>query len=152
MKELYFNVALNQSLEIRSDFAYDEKSVHDEAEELISATIEDSLESSMSDYLNYDLAGADMPEHLLNLKFKVEDILSIMLSEDLDNLIVKTKIRVSSDRNDLDNEDLNEIADYLKILDNYLIDSQEPFSITLSEDESLTIRFTGLAKVTVGEV
>lgn len=152
MKEMYFNVSLNQSLEIRSDFAYDEKSAHDELEELISSTIEDSLESSMNDYLNYDLSGADMPEHLLNLKFNVEEILSIVLSDDLDNLIIKVKIRVFSDKNDLTKEDLNEIADYLKILDNYLIDSQEPFSIELSEDDSFTIRFIGLSKVTVGEV
>lgn len=152
MKESYFNVLLNQSLEIRSDFAYDEKSAHDELEELISSTIEDSLESSMSDYLNYDLAGADMPEHLLNLRFDIEEILSIVLSDDLDSLIVKVKIRAFSDKSDFKNEDLNEIADYLEILDNYLIDSQEPFSISLSEDDSFTIRFTGLSKVTVEEV
>ena len=45
MKDLHFNVLLNQSLEIRSDYAYDEKIVHDELEELISSVIEESLES-----------------------------------------------------------------------------------------------------------
>lgn len=152
MKDLYFNVLLNQSLEIRSDYAYDEKIVHDELEELISSVIEESLESSMSEYLNYDLAGADMPEHLLDPKFNVEDLSSIVLSDDLDDLAVKVKIHVHSDENDLSDADIREISDYLTILDNYLIDSYEPFSIELSEDKVLTIRFTGLAKVTVAEV
>lgn len=152
MKDLYFNVLLNQSLEIRSDYAYDEKIVHDELEELISSVIEESLESSMSEYLNYDLAGANMPEHLLDLKFNVEDLSSIVLSNDLDDLAVKVKIHVHSDENDLSDADIREISDYLTILDNYLIDSYEPFSIELSEDKVLTIRFTGLAKVTVAEV
>lgn len=152
MKDLHFNVLLNQSLEIRSDYAYDEKIVHDELEELISSVIEESLESSMSDYLNYDLAGADMPEHLLDVKFNVEDLSSIVLSDDLDDLEVKVKIHAHSDKTDLSDDDLREISDYLTILDNYLIDSYEPFSISLSEDKDLTIRFIGLAKVTVAEV
>lgn len=152
MKDLHFNVLLNQSLEIRSDYAYDEKIVHDELEELISSVIEESLESSMSEYLNYDLAGADMPEHLLDIKFNVEDLSSIVLNDDLDDLEVKVKIHAHSEKNDLSEEDVKEISDYLTILDNYLIDSYEPFSISLSEDESLTVRFTGLAKVTVAEV
>lgn len=152
MKDLHFNVLLNQSLEIRSDYAYDEKIVHDELEELISSVIEESLESSMSEYLNYDLAGADMPEHLLDIEFNVEDLSSIVLNDDLDDLAVKVKIHSHSDENDLSDEDVKKISDYLTILDNYLIDSYEPFSISLSEDKVLTIRFTGLAKVTVAEV
>ena len=152
MKDLYFNVLLNQSLEIRSDYAYDEKIVHDDLEELISSVIEESLESSMSDYLNYDLAGADMPEHLLDVKFNVEDLSSIVLSNDLDDLEIKVKIHAHSDKTDLSDDDIREISDYLTILDNYLIDSYEPFSISLSEGKDLTIRFISPAKVTVAEV
>ena len=106
----------------------------------------------MSQYLNYDLVGADMSEHLLDIKFNVEDLSSIVLNDDLDDLEVKVKIHAHSEKNDLSEEDVKEISDYLTILDNYLIDSYEPFSISLSEDDVLTIRFIGLAKVTVAEV